>query len=179
MIRTRVGYAGGVKKNPTYENLGDHSETIEVTYDPEKISYGELLSIFWESHEPTIPSWSRQYMSIIFFHNEDQHRLAVTTKDREERKRGKKIHTEIAPAGPFWPAEDYHQKYYLRNTPLVMNEFKNLYPSSVDFVNSTAAARVNGFLGGNGTIDDLKASLKVSRLSPAVIDRIIKGSKGL
>ncbi len=178
MIRTRVGYAGGTKKDPAYESLGDHSETIEITYDPRKISYGELLDIFWDGHEPTIPSWSRQYMSIIFFHNEDQRKLAVMTKDREERKRKKKIHTEIVPAGTFWPAEDYHQKYYLRNTPLVMNEFKILYPFSVDFVNSTAAAKVNGFLGGNGTIDDLKADLEDSRLSTAVIDRIIKALKG-
>ena len=173
-----MGYAGGTKTNPIYESLGDHSETIEVIYDPRKISYGELLDIFWQSHEPTVSSWSRQYMSIIFFHNEDQRKLAVMTKDRQERTRKRKIHTVIVPAGTFWSAEDYHQKYYLRNVPSLMKEFNTLYPSSADFVNSTAAAKVNGFLGGNGTIGDLKADLESIRLSPDVIDRIMKGSKG-
>lgn len=72
MIRTRVGYAGGSKENPTYYSLGDHSETIQIDYDPTQISYGQLLEVFWNSHNPTYEPWSRQYMSIIFYHSEDR-----------------------------------------------------------------------------------------------------------
>lgn len=178
MLRTRVGYAGGTKQNPVYENLGDHSETIEITYDPRQISYAELLDVFWQSHEPTIQSFSRQYMSIIFFHNEDQRKLASMTKVRQEALRKREVHTTVVPAGIFWPAEDYHQKYYLRNMPSLMREFNALYPSSADFVNSTAAAKVNGFLGGNGKISELKGALEDSKISPEVIERILKELRG-
>jgi peptide-methionine (S)-S-oxide reductase len=175
VVRTRVGYAGGTKKDPTYESLGDHSETIEVAYDSRRISYAELLDIFWQSHEPTVQSSSRQYMSIIFYHDEEQRKLAVMGKDRQEASRKRKIHTIIIPAGVFYPAEDYHQKYYLRNASSVMKEFNALYPSNIAFINSTAAAKVNGFLGGNGTIGDLKADLESIKLAPEVIDRITRG----
>ena len=79
IIRTRVGYSGGSKKNPTYYDLGGHTETIQIDYDPKKITYEELLDIFWESHEPTL-SLSSQYASIIFFHNEEQKKIAKKSK---------------------------------------------------------------------------------------------------
>jgi len=82
-----VGYAGGTKKNPTYHSLGDHSETIEIEFDPKKISYKELLDIFWESHEPTVRSFSRQYASFIFFHSEEQKKLAQETKEQLESRK--------------------------------------------------------------------------------------------
>ncbi len=178
MIRTRVGYAGGTKPNPVYENLGDHSETIEIMYDPRQISYSELLDVFWQSHEPTVRPYSRQYRSAIFFHNEDQRKLALMTKDRQEALRKREVHTVIVPAGRFWPAEDYHQKYYLRNIPALMKEFNALYPSSGDFVNSTAAMKVNGFIGGNGKIGELKNALEESKISPEVIGRILEELQG-
>ena len=68
MIRTRVGYAGGTKKNPAYHNLGDHTETIQIDYDPTKISFEKLLETFWDSHNPAQRSWSRQYMSVHVHH---------------------------------------------------------------------------------------------------------------
>ncbi len=67
MVRTRVGYAGGTKRNPTYYNLGDHTETIQIDYDPTYVSYRELLDIFWESHDPAARPWSRQYMAVVFY----------------------------------------------------------------------------------------------------------------
>jgi peptide-methionine (S)-S-oxide reductase len=117
-------------------------------------------------------------MSIIFYHDEEQRRRAVLTKDRQEASRKRKVQTIIISAGLFYPAEDYHQKYYLRSKPSVMKEFNALYSSSTDFVNSTATAKVNGFLGGNGTIGDLKADLEDMKLAPDVIDRIIIGLSG-
>jgi peptide-methionine (S)-S-oxide reductase len=132
VIRTRVGYAGGTKENPTYRDLGDHSETIQIEYDPTQISYEELLDVFWNTHTPTSRPWSRQYASIVFYHDEAQRELALKTKEQQEAKRGT-IFTQIVPAGTFYPAEDYHQKYYLRNARDLTREFSAMYPDGGDF----------------------------------------------
>ena len=173
MVRTRVGYAGGRKESPTYHSLGDHSETIQIDYDPTRISYGELLSIFWDSHSPTTRSWSRQYMSIIFYHNQEQERLAIETKALQESGLGQKVSTEIWPAPDFYLAEAYHQKYYLRNASAFWREFRDLYPQDEGFVNSTAAARVNGYLGGNGALEDLQAEIDTLGLSSERADELL------
>jgi methionine-S-sulfoxide reductase len=114
VVRTRVGYSGGQEKDPTYRSIGDHSETIQIDYDPARISYKKLLFIFWQSHDPTYHAWSRQYMSAIFYHNDEQRKLALETRTFEEKQRNKKIQTEILPFAKFYLAEDYHQKYQLR-----------------------------------------------------------------
>ena len=172
MVRTRVGYAGGTTQDPTYRSIGDHSETIQIEYDPTQVSYADLLGVFWESHNPTSRPFSRQYMSIIFYHNEEQKRLALETKEREAGARGT-IYTEIVPASQFYLAEDYHQKYRLRQARDLMREFKAIYPREEDFVNSTAAARVNGYLGGHGTSAVLAAELDDLGLSPAGGERLL------
>ena len=173
VIRTRVGYAGGQKKDPTYHSLGDHSETIQIDYDPTRITYRELLSVFWQSHDPTSRAWSRQYMSAIFYHNEAQRELAYETRALEEKKRNKKIQTEILPLSNFYLAEDYHQKYQLRGQRDLMREFKAMYPREVDFVNSTAAARVNGYLGGYGSSEEIKATLEKLGLSSTAREQLL------
>jgi peptide-methionine (S)-S-oxide reductase len=171
VIRTRVGYAGGTKENPTYRDLGDHSETIQIEYDPTQISYEELLDVFWNTHTPTSRPWSRQYASIVFYHDEAQRELALKTKEQQEAKRGT-IFTQIVPAGTFYPAEDYHQKYYLRNARDLTREFSAMYPDGGDFAGSTAAARVNGYLGGNGTCEQLQEELDSLGLSSASQDKL-------
>lgn len=165
MIRTRVGYAGGDKKNPTYHNLGDHTETIQIDFDPAKITYADLLKIFWESHNPARAAWSRQYMSIIFYHSPEQKKLALESKQAWEKRWGK-IYTEIMPAGDFYLAEDYHQKYLLRQEPSLLAELKAVYPSVQGLVDSTAAARINGYLGGFGDPANLPAVAEKLGLSP-------------
>ena len=97
-------FIGGTKANPTYYAMGDHTETIDLDYDPKVTSYGELLHIFWNNHDPCTKN-KRQYMSAIFYHDEEQKELALQTKD-EMSKRGKKITTEIAPAKEFTDAEE-------------------------------------------------------------------------
>jgi methionine-S-sulfoxide reductase len=166
VVRTRVGYAGGTTKYPTYTNLDGHGETIQIDYDPEQISYEELLEVFWQSHNPTSPSYSTQYASIILVHDEEQERLAQESKQQEAEQRGAEIHTEIVPYSGFTLAEGYHQKYQLRNASRLMAEFLEIYPEPADFVNSTAAARVNGYVGGNGTLKQLEAELGTLGLSP-------------
>ena len=172
VVRTRVGYAGGTQENPTYYRLGDHSETIQIDYDPNRITYRDLLDVFWSSHNPCTAPWSRQYMSIIFYHNEEQRQLAVETKEREEASQGKRIFTEILPASGFYLAEDYHQKYYLRQEPQLLREYKTIYPDETDFVNSTAVARVNGYIGGYGTPAALDEELDSLGLSQPAGERL-------
>jgi peptide-methionine (S)-S-oxide reductase len=166
VVRTRVGYAGGTTKDPTYYNLGDHTETIQIDYDPTQVSYEELLNVFWDSHNPAQRPWSRQYMSIVFYHNDEQKRLAMETRDREAARRQSEIFTEIVPASEFYLAEAYHQKYRLQQVPDLMKEFSAMYPADEDLVDSTAAARVNGHLAGYGTVEALQAELSSLGLSP-------------
>lgn len=174
MLRTRVGYAGGSKPNPTYYNLGDHSETVQIDYDPAQISYQDLLDVFWSSHTPAARPFSQQYASIIFYHNMEQKRLAEASRDREAARRGVSIYTEIVPFTEFYLAEAYHQKYRLQQTPDLFAEFRAIYPDDLDFVNSTAVARVNGYLGGYGTLEGLQAELDDLGLSPAAEERLLE-----
>jgi len=112
-------------------------------------------------------------MSILFFHNEGQRKLAIETRDREAARRKSKIFTEILPATEFYLAEAYHQKYRLRREPDLMKEFNAMYPNDNDFINSTAAARVNGYLDGYGVFEALQAELDTYGLSPAGSKRLL------
>jgi peptide-methionine (S)-S-oxide reductase len=124
-----------------------------------EISYSDLVNIFWNEHDPEMSHFSRQYMSIIFFHDAEQQQEAMRSRDAIQQRKPLKIRTEISPLSVFYLAEDYHQKYYLQSTPELMNEFRSFYPVHKDFVNSTAAARVNGYLGGYGMLISLQAEL--------------------
>ena len=150
MIRTRVGYAGGTKSNPNYDNIGDYSETVQVDYDPGIVSYEQLLNAFWSGHETTYPPESRQYRSAIFYGSEKQRQLAIDSSQKEESRLGQPVFTDIEPLTQFYLAEDYHQKYYLRETPDLSGEILTIYPDTQDFINSTAAARLNGYIAGYG-----------------------------
>jgi peptide-methionine (S)-S-oxide reductase len=165
VVRTRVGYAGGKKKNPTYYDLGDHSETVQIDFDPAKISYRELLEVFWESHSPTSGSWSRQYMAAVFYHDEEQRKDAEMTRDRIASKIKGEIKTQIVPFTGFYLAEDYHQKHALRRYPELAEQLLTMYPTTEGLVYSTAAARVNGYLAGYGGCDSLKAEVHKFGLS--------------
>jgi len=164
VVRTRVGYTGGHKPNPTYRSMGDHTESFQVDFDPARISYEELLNIFWRGGRHSHQSWGRQYMTAVFTHTPEQKEIAQTTKAQQQRARGQ-IHTPILPLETFYLAEDYHQKYSLRSTPALESEFRAIYPDLNDFVNSTAVARVNGFLGGYGSWDVLQAEIDSYGLS--------------
>jgi peptide-methionine (S)-S-oxide reductase len=122
VISTQVGYMGGNLKNPTYEDVctdrTGHAEVVEVTYDPAKVSYEDLLNVFWEIHDPTQrnrqgPDVGTQYRSAIFFHTPAQEAAARASKEKVARAgmSTRPIATEIVPALEFWRAEDYHQQY--------------------------------------------------------------------
>jgi peptide-methionine (S)-S-oxide reductase len=127
------------------------------------ISYAELLDVFWSAHNPTAPSFSRQYRSAIFYSDERQRQLAEQTKKR--RQSSGRIYTDIEPFSEFYLAEDYHQKYYLRSVDALMEELRVLFPQERQFVDSTTAARLNGYVGGFGTLEQLEGELDSFGLS--------------
>jgi len=150
VVRTRVGYTGGRKDHPTYHDLGDHSEALQVDFDPEVVSYEELLDVFWSSHDPTAGAWSRQYKAALFVDGAAQRTAGEASKARLESRLGERVRTEILPAGPFWAAEDYHQKWYLRRRGgRWLDWVQSIYPEPDAFRDATAAARLNGWFGGN------------------------------
>jgi peptide-methionine (S)-S-oxide reductase len=120
----QVGYTGGQAESPTYEDVCSgstgHAEAVEVTFDPTEISYADLLDTFWELHDPTQVNrqgWDvgTQYRSAIFTHSPEQAEIAVESKARAQGRFPRPIATEIVPAGTFWPAEEYHQQYLVKN----------------------------------------------------------------
>jgi len=122
VLATTVGYAGGTLDNPTYEDVctdkTGHAEVVQVEYDPARVSYEELLDVFWSSHDPTTlnrqgPDLGTQYRSVIFCHTPEQQAAATASKERlaTSGKHRRPIVTEIAAAATFWRAEEYHQQY--------------------------------------------------------------------
>jgi peptide-methionine (S)-S-oxide reductase len=174
VVRTRVGYAGGRKQNPTYYNLGDHTETVQVDYDAAQTSYEQLLAVFWATHNPCAQTGSRQYMSAVFYHNDAQKKLALETRDREQARQRARIATKILPVETFYVAEDYHQKYVLREEASLMREFQAMLPDPKDFRNSTAAARVNGYLGGHGSKEMIQKEIDKLGLSPEARQTLLR-----
>ena len=154
-------------ENPDYSNLGDHTETVQVDFDPQRISYSQLLDIFWSSHDPTDHTWMRQYMNAIFYHNEKQRELAMASLAAEQKKIDGKVRSQVLPVQKFYLAEDYHQKYLLNRRSDLVREMTRIYPNKKDLVDSTAAARLNGYVGGNGSPDQLDREIDGLGLSPA------------
>lgn len=125
VVSTTVGYTGGHKDNPTYEEVSSgstgHAEAVEILYDPQKVNYERLLEVFWQNIDPTVKDRQfcdvgSQYRTAIFYHDQEQKRLAETSLERlKQSGRFSQIFTEILPASTFWPAEDYHQAYYQKN----------------------------------------------------------------
>jgi len=151
VIKTKVGYTGGTKEFPTYKSLGDHTETMQVEYDPQQTDYTELLHLFWHNHDPTARN-SPQYMSAIFYHDDEQKRLAEETMSEHQAKVARPITTKILSAETFYNAEDYHQKYLLRRNSRIFNSL-NLTDPQV--ITSHVAARLNGYVNGHGRMADL------------------------
>ncbi len=174
MIRTRVGYAGGSTIDPTYQQIGDHSETVQIDYDPRVITYQQLLGVFWQAHDPVFPPYSRQYRSAIFYTTENQKQLAEKSKLETESRLGQTVFTDIEKLNQFYIAEDYHQKYYLRETPVLLQELAAIYPEAPQIMNSTAAARLNGYLAGYGTTETLQKELDNLGLSEAGQQQLVE-----
>jgi peptide-methionine (S)-S-oxide reductase len=124
VVYTSVGYSGGTTVDPTYDQVCSgttgHAESVEVWFDPSVVGYGDLLATFWSMHDPTSRNrqgwdFGSQYRSAIFFHDAEQEQLAIASRDEHQESLTRPIVTEIAPAGQFYAAEDYHQRYFEKN----------------------------------------------------------------
>ena len=124
VISTTSGYTGGSVANPTYQQVSaggtGHTEAVKVAYDPAKVSYEKLLDVFWHNHDPLAKNaqfcdHGEQYRAGIFYHDEDQRRLAEASRQAVQKRFKEPVQTEISPAGAFYVAEDYHQDFYQKN----------------------------------------------------------------
>jgi methionine-S-sulfoxide reductase len=121
VVAVEVGYSGGVTRNPTYQEVCSHTtghaEVCRVTFDPERVTFDQLLEVFWAMHDPTQvdrqgPDIGDQYRSVIFTHSPEQQAAAEESRERARARFSRPIATQVLPAPEFWPAEDYHQAYY-------------------------------------------------------------------
>ena len=124
VLSTTSGYTGGQKVKPTYEEVSagttGHTEAVEIVYDPRKITYAQLLEVFWRNIDPTTPDRQfcdvgSQYRAAIFYHDETQRRLAEQSKQAAAERLRRPVVTQVVPAAPFYVAEEYHQDYYKKN----------------------------------------------------------------
>lgn len=171
VVRTRTGYAGGTTPAPTYRQMGDHTETVQITFDPNGISLKQLLRIFWDNHNPyNINGYKgRQYRSLLIYHHDAQREAIDSVLGEREISPD----TEIVPYTAFWAAEDRHQKYYLHRYPQAVEALSGLYPTHEELVGSTIAARLNGLAKGYTNLSRLKDEIGCWNIDPADRDRIL------
>ena len=167
VVRTRVGYAGGTKPDPSYHALGDHTEVVQVEYDPAVLDYEDLLAVFWANHD-WARAGQRQYRGVVLAGDETQRRAAERSRDALAGRTGREVATPVESLDRFHLAEDYHQKYELRRVPGVADELD----ARSDLVDSTVAARLNGFVAGHGTDEQRRGLLADLDLPPMIVDEI-------
>ena len=139
-----------------------------------------MLDVFWSGHDASEPPISDQYKSVIFYHNEEQKQLAMESKANEESRLGRAVYTEIVSFSRFYQAEEYHQKYLLQHDRDFMKEFKAIYPDVEDIIMSTAAGRINGYLGGYGSLETLQKDINSYGLSETGKNKLLEiANKGL
>lgn len=157
VLRTRVGFAGGTTPKPTYRHMGDYTEAIEIDFDPSIISYEEILRAFWQNHYPNRGNYKgRQYISLLRYHGDRQRETIDRVKAETAKKLGEPIETDIGVFENFTPAEERHQKYYLKRYPNTLEQLQDLFPKAEHLADSTFAARLNGFVKGYGKMQQLK-----------------------
>ncbi|CAD6192172.1 unnamed protein product [Caenorhabditis auriculariae] len=164
---TRVGYAGGTTNEPTYKKIGDHTEITEVQYDPKLISYRQLLEFFWSHHNP-LERRTKQYQSAIIYENMDQKAEAMKSLDEAKKKFGN-VETYIVPLDIFYQAEDYHQKYWLRNKKEILDQ---LSVTDGDIAQGVLCTKLNAYAAGYTDFEELELLAKDYELSPSLVQTI-------
>lgn len=153
-----MGYCGGTTPAPTYRNIGDHAEAVQLHFDPEIISYDDLLALFWDGHDPTFGKGS-QYRAGLYCESDEQLAAGRRTATALQQKLGAPVVTEIVLGKPFHSAEGYHQKWRLRQTSAVFEALAAHYADEETFLASTAAAKANAYVSGHGSRAQLQRDL--------------------
>jgi len=168
-----VGYGGGSTPHPSYRSMGDHTEIVQVEYDPTVTSFPKLLDFFWSHHDPNSPkACSRQYMSAIFYHSEEQRVEAMVSLER--RRREGQVSTRVLPLHQLVVAEEYHQKYLLQREGWLLAQL-DIEPG--ELVRSNKAARLNNYIAGFGDQESFDAELCSLDISKRAADFVIKKIK--
>ncbi|XP_043280936.1 peptide methionine sulfoxide reductase [Venturia canescens] len=173
VVTTCVGYAGGNKPSPTYRNIGDHTEVIDIEYDPAIVSFTELLSLFWNNHEYGLTTKIKtQYGSLILYHDDEQKTIAEKSRAHEQHERGEPLTTAIKEFERFYPAEDYHQKYRLQGHPWLVETIG--LTSGEALRTSPLASKLNGYIAGAGSIEQFEKDVANFNLSEKAIQYLRK-----
>ncbi|GGA42378.1 peptide-methionine (S)-S-oxide reductase MsrA [Paenibacillus physcomitrellae] len=176
VVRTRTGYAGGTAEAPTYRQMGDHTELVEIQFDPSILTYEQLLNLFWDQHNPVnINDYKgRQYLSLLLPRSEQQ-RKAISRVAEERKARGdsRPEGTEVADFEVFYPAEERHQKYYLARFPDALDKLRAEYPSMEALLDSTLSARLNGLAKGYTNLERIVSEIREWKLPAAEQERLI------
>lgn len=168
VIRTRVGYAGGTKPNPTYHDLGDHTEVFQVDYDPADLSYAALLTVVFENHDPSHQTRKTQYQNIVFYDSPDQKDIFESVLETNGLD-GETIETRIERLTQFYLAESYHQKYNLKAKQSLLESFEEAGYEGEELRESPAAAKLNGYAGGHDISEEHDLGALLNRSSSASV----------
>jgi peptide-methionine (S)-S-oxide reductase len=153
VVRTRVGYAGGSKSDPSYHSLGDHTEVVQVDFDPAVVTYRDLVEVAFEEHNPQAQPPKTQYENVVFAETAAQ-RDAIDAVLAAAGRTADDVETRIERLSRFYPAEDYHQKYRLRSASFFMSAFEEARYSDEDLRESPFAATLNGYVAGHSVSVD-------------------------
>lgn len=181
VIRTRTGFAGGITSNPVYRQMGDHTETVQIEFDPDILSFEEILHIFWANHTSTNRTEykDRQYMSLLFYHNDEQRQTIEQVRRELEMKRNEQIETEIQPFSVFTPAEERHQKYHLKRFKRAAEKLASVFTTPASFTDSTLTARLNGFVKEYTTLSQIEEEIRLWAISDSDKEELSAFVRGL
>ncbi len=143
-----------------------------MDFDPKVIGYQQLLDVFWREHDPCGTSWSVQYKAILFHQGDAQRQVAEASAKQVHVLRGRPVTTEVRPAGRFWLAEDYHQKYALKRERALLASLQAIHPTEAELRESTAAARLNAHVYGDLDLATLRTELAALGLETIGVDRV-------
>ncbi|SDX92744.1 peptide-methionine (S)-S-oxide reductase [Paenibacillus sp. CF384] len=176
ITRTRVGYTGGTTDNPATRHAGDHTEMVEIEFDPAVVKLETILDLYWNSHKPAnINNYrDRLYNSLILYR--DQAQLSVIQEVMQKRgEQGSGVpDTELTPFSVFYPAEDRNQKYYLKRYPDAVDKLRTLFKTEDDLTNATLAARLNGIAKGFANMDTIIQDIRTWQISSEEQEEIIQ-----
>lgn len=155
-----MGYAGGTTPAPTYKQMGNHTECLQMDFDPTQISFDEIVRHFWSSHNSNRGNYKgRQYLSIFLYHDDFQKEVLKKVKQEIPETNSPPIGTEMGPLAHFTLAEDRHQKYYLKRYSNATHKLRDYFFTEEAFNNATLVARLNSFVKGYGTLSALKEEI--------------------
>ena len=172
VLRTRVGYAGGDSTTPSYDDLGNHIEVFEVDYDPDLLSYEDMVHLYFQFYDATARPFSQRVTPVIYYRNAAEQVIAEDVKLSIENSSEKGIFTVIRPLEVFYLAEEKHQLSYLKQESSLYKEIREIFIEDDALLLSILASKLNGFIAGYGSETDLTYVLKGSGLSDASLDRL-------